>query len=137
MSRNQAVRSSAKVKKVEMSLEERCPVRDVLDRIGDKWSILILYTLENGTLRFTELKNGIGDISQRMLAKSLRTLECDGYIYRRVYPTIPPKVEYTLTPLGRSLIVKIDDLIKWATVNHDKVRASRKRYVPPEGCAAL
>ena len=103
----------------------RCPIRDVLDCIGDRWSLLALVTLAGGTLRFTELKRAIGDISQRMLAQTLRGLERDGYVTRTVYPTVPPKVEYTLTPLGRSLLKKIGPQIEWADSHHERVRESR------------
>jgi len=112
--------------------EQRCPVRDVLDCIGDRWSLLALLALAGGTLRFTELKRAIGDISQRMLAQTLRALERDGYVSREVYPTIPPKVEYTLTELGESLLARVKPLIRWADENHDRVRRARKAYVPPE-----
>ncbi|HLP02392.1 MAG TPA: helix-turn-helix domain-containing protein [Opitutaceae bacterium] len=115
----------------------RCPVRDVLDCIGDRWSLLALGTLSEGTLRFTEMKRAIGDISQRMLAQTLRGLERDGYVTRKVHPTVPPKVEYTLTPLGRSLLKKLEPLVEWADANHDRVRAARKAYVPPAAIAAL
>lgn len=111
---------------------EKCPVRDVLDRIGDRWSLLVLLTLERGTLRFTALQRAVGDISQRMLAQTLRMLEQDGLISRRVYPTIPPKVEYTLTKLGTSLLERIEPLVDWAGANHAKVKAARKAYRPPE-----
>lgn len=109
-----------------------CPVRDVLDRIGDRWSLLVLGTLSNGTMRFTVLKRAVGDISQRMLAQTLRTLEQDGLVSRKVYPTVPPKVEYTLTALGGSLLKKLEPLFKWADENHEKVKAARCAYVPPE-----
>jgi DNA-binding HxlR family transcriptional regulator len=116
---------------------ERCPVRDVLDCIGDRWSLLALLALAEGTLRFTELKRAIGDISQRMLAQTLRTLERDGYVTREVFPTIPPKVEYTLTDLGESLLTKVKPLIVWADENHARVRKARKAYVPPQPAVAL
>ncbi len=112
--------------------ENRCPVRDVLDCIGDRWSLLALLALSGGTLRFTELKRAIGDISQRMLAQTLRALERDGYVSREVFPTIPPKVEYTLTDLGESLLARVKPLIRWADENHERVRRARKSYVPPE-----
>jgi DNA-binding HxlR family transcriptional regulator len=112
-------------------------VRDVLDRIGDRWSLLALSALDDGTLRFTELKRAIGDVSSRMLAQTLRGLEQDGYVLRKVYPTIPPQVEYSLTPLGQSLLEMIKPLIQWASRNHDRVRAARKVYVPPVAAAAL
>jgi DNA-binding HxlR family transcriptional regulator len=111
--------------------EEACPIRDVLDRIGDRWSLLLLLALAPGTKRFTALKREIGDISQRMLAQTLRRLEQDGFILRRVHPSIPPRVDYTLTPLGRSFLVPMEALIAWADDNHDAVRAARRAYVPP------
>jgi len=112
-------------------------VRDVLDCIGDRWSLLVLSALERGTLRFTELKRAIGDISQRMLAQTLRALERDGYVTRAVHPTVPPKVEYTLTDLGHSLLGKVKPLIRWADENHARVRKARKAYVPPPPATAL
>lgn len=117
--------------------EARCPVRDVLDCIGDRWSLLTLLALANGTLRFTEVKRAIGDISQRMLAQTLRSLERDGYVTREVHPTVPPKVEYTLTELGESLLARVKPLINWADENHARVRKARKAYVPPVAAAAL
>jgi len=116
---------------------QRCPVRDVLDCIGDRWSLLVLLTLQRGTLRFTELKRAIGDISQRMLAQTVRSLEQDGYVHRTVYATVPPKVEYELTDLGRSLLAKVQPLVIWADENHDRVRKARKSYVRPEAVAAI
>lgn len=116
---------------------ERCPVRDVLDCIGDRWSLLALLALSKGTLRFTEVKRAIGEISQRMLAQTLRTLERDGYVSREVFPTIPPKVEYTLTPLGVSLLTKMEPLVEWAHANHNRVRKARKAYRPPQTSTAL
>lgn len=110
----------------------QCPVRDVLDRIGDRWSLLVLATLSNGTMRFTVLKRAVGGISQRMLAQTLRTLEQDGLVSRKIYPSIPPKVEYTLTPLGESLLEKLAPLYQWAEENHEAVKAARAAYVPPE-----
>jgi DNA-binding HxlR family transcriptional regulator len=114
-----------------------CPIRDVLDCIGDRWSLLTLTTLAVGTLRFTELKRAIGDISQRMLAQTLRTLEREGYVSRKVYATIPPKVEYRLTALGQSLLGELSPLVAWAERNHEKVRQSRRAYAPPAAIAAL
>ncbi|MBI5276489.1 MAG: helix-turn-helix transcriptional regulator [Burkholderiales bacterium] len=116
---------------------DRCPVRDVLDRMGDRWSMLVLMTLEEGgTLRFSVLKGNIPDISQRMLAQTLRRLEQDGLVSREVFPTIPPKVEYTLTALGRSFLKPLRGLVEWADANHAKVRKSRAAYVAPAGHAA-
>lgn len=118
-------------------LAERCPVRDVLDCIGDRWSLLALLTLSSGTHRFTELRRAIGDVSQRMLAQTLRGLERDGYVTRKVYASVPPKVEYTLTELGHSLLERIGPLVDWATKHHDRIRKARKAYVPPAAVEAL
>ncbi len=107
---------------------EPCPIRDILDRIGDRWSLLALFALASGTLRFTELRRAIGDISQRMLAQTLRTLEQDGFLTRTAYPTIPPRVEYALTPLGRSLLAPMDTLLAWAKANQPAIHAARAAY---------
>lgn len=116
---------------------EKCPIRDVLDRIGDRWSMLVLMNLSKGTLRFSVLKRSLGDISQRMLAQTLRALQQDGFVSRTVYPTVPPKVEYTLTPLGESLLEKLEPLVLWATEQHGKVRAARRAYKPTPAAVAL
>ncbi|BCK88532.1 putative HTH-type transcriptional regulator YybR [Sideroxyarcus emersonii] len=113
-----------------------CPIRDVLDRLGDRWSLLVIHELEGGTLRFTELRKRIGDVSQRMLAQTLRRLEQDGLVSREVFPTVPPRVEYTLTPLGHSLLLPLGSMIQWALDNHDAVRAARAAYVAPMAYAA-
>lgn len=109
-----------------------CPIRDVLDRLGDRWTLLVLMELQSGTLRFSAIRKRISDISPRMLAQTLRQLEYDGLVGRTVYPTIPPKVEYALTPLGRSMLKPVGALIAWASDNHDAVRAARAAYQPPE-----
>ena len=86
---------------------ENCPIRDILSRLSSKWAMLILITLDaNEVMRFNDLQKSIGDISQRMLSVTLRTLEADGLIGRKAYPEIPPRVEYSLTPRGLSLIDK-------------------------------
>lgn len=120
-----------------LAAEESCPIRDILDRIGDRWSLLVLRNLSGGTMRFTALKRAIGDISQRMLAQTLRRLEQDGLISRRVIPTTPPRVDYTLTELGISLLKPIDALVDWAEIHHDAIRAARRAYVPVPAAAAL
>jgi DNA-binding HxlR family transcriptional regulator len=108
---------------------EKCPARDVLDRIGDAWSVLVILLVgQYGPYRFNALKRAIGDISQRMLAVTLRHLERDGLISRRVFPTNPPQVEYALTDLGRSLLRKIEALTDWASENHGPIKAARQRY---------
>jgi DNA-binding HxlR family transcriptional regulator len=113
-----------------------CPVRDVLDRIGDRWSLLVLCNLSSGPRRFSELKRAIGDISQRMLSQTVRVLERDGYLERTAYPTVPPRVDYALTPLGRSLLERVEPLVAWAHRNHERVRKARETYVPPPTATA-
>ncbi len=109
-----------------------CPIRNVLARICDKWSMLVLYTLKrNGgsPLRFNALRKQIPDISQKMLTSTLRTLETDGYVERKVYAEVPPRVEYSLTPRSLSLIPLVDKLIDWAADNMAEImteRAARK-----------
>ena len=108
---------------------EKCPVRNVLDRFGDKWSILVLMILGEGTvMRFKDLNAAIDDISQKMLTVTLRTLEADGLVTRTVYPQIPPKVEYQLTELGLSLIPLIQNLNNWALANFDAIQKSRQQF---------
>lgn len=116
---------------------EKCPIRDVLDRLGDRWTVLVLKVLADGTLRFTEIRRRIDDISQRMLAQTLRRLEQDGLVSRTVHPTIPPRVDYTLTDLGRSMQEPLGAMVIWAADNHDKIRAARAAYVPPPVATAL
>ena len=116
---------------------DECPIRDVLDRLGDRWSVLVLKELTDGTLRFGEVRARIPDISQRMLSQTLRRLEQDGLVARRVFPTIPPRVDYTLTELGRSLLVPLGEMVRWAVANHGAVRAARAAYVPPAAQPAL
>jgi DNA-binding HxlR family transcriptional regulator len=107
---------------------ERCPIRDVLDRIGDKWSTLLVLTLAERPHRFGELRRAVFDISQRMLTQTLRDLQRDGLISRKVHPTTPPSVEYALTPLGRSLLEPLSHLIRWADDNHSAIRAARTKF---------
>lgn len=107
----------------------RCPIRDVLDRIGDRWSLLVLICLREGTLRFSELRREVGDISQRMLSQTVRRLEEDGLVSRRVFPTVPPRVDYSLTPLGHSLLVPLDGLVAWAETNRPAIHAARDAYL--------
>ena len=105
-----------------------CPVRGVLDRIGDKWSTLIVMTLAEQPLRFGELRRAVPDISQRMLTQTLRDLQRDSYVHREVFPTKPPSVEYSLTDLGRSMFSAMHELILWAELNHDAVRDARAAF---------
>jgi DNA-binding HxlR family transcriptional regulator len=107
-----------------------CPVRSVLDRFGDKWSILVLIVLgEKNRLRFNEINKEIGpDISQKMLTVTLRSLEADGLISRTVYPEVPPRVEYEITALGKSLVPYINSLAIWANENMESIKESRKKF---------
>ncbi|MDP4276426.1 MAG: helix-turn-helix domain-containing protein [Bacteroidota bacterium] len=106
----------------------KCPIRNILSRISDKWSILVLYTLqENEVIRFKELQRCIPDISQKMLTVTLRTLEEDGLVNRKVYAEIPPKVEYTLTDRAKSLLPHINTLIAWANENLEAIMNNRKK----------
>ena len=111
------------------SLYPKCPVRNVLNRVGDKWSMLVLFTLESTpTIRFKELQRNIPDISQKMLTTTLKTLEADGLIIRKAYPEIPPRVEYELTSRGKSLLPLIDHLLSWASTNMDGIMQSRETF---------
>ncbi len=107
---------------------ERCPVRDVLDHMGSKWTTLILLALTQQALRFSEVHRAVPDISKRMLTQSLRELERDGLIERTVYPTKPPSVEYRLSVLGESLLVPLAGLIAWAEDSHGAIGDARARY---------
>ncbi|WP_047448508.1 winged helix-turn-helix transcriptional regulator [Alistipes sp. ZOR0009] len=105
-----------------------CPIRNILTRIGDKWSILVLYTLaQNGTMRFNALQKEIPDISQKMLTVTLRVLEEDGLVNRQVYAEVPPKVEYTLTERAHSFLPHMNALIAWAKENMNDIMADRAK----------
>jgi DNA-binding HxlR family transcriptional regulator len=103
-------------------------ISDVLARVGDKWSVLVVSKLGEGPLRFNELRRSIGGISQRMLTLTLRGLERDGLITRTVFPTIPPRVDYALTALGRDLLVPVSALGAWAVRNQPKIAEARERF---------
>ena len=108
---------------------DNCPVRMVMDRFGDKWSILILLILgDKQRLRFNEINKEVGsDISQKMLTVTLRTLEADGFVNRTIFPEVPPRVEYEITDLGKSLVPHIDNLAKWAMSNMEAIKLSREK----------
>lgn len=108
-------------------LDHPCPIRDVLDRIGDQWSLLILEALAQRTLRFNELGREIGDISRQMLSRTLKRLEMDGFVRRTLYAEVPPRVEYTLTDLGRSFLVPMQSLVRWADDHHALICQARRR----------
>jgi len=105
----------------------RCPIRDLLDRVGDRWSILLLTMLASSPMRFNALARAVPDISKRMLSQTLRILETDGLVNRAVEPTVPPRVTYSLTKLGESIMVPMHSLIVWAEQNHAEVQAARAR----------
>ena len=105
-----------------------CPLRNVMDIMGDKWSFLIFAVLEEGPTRFNEMKRLIGDISQRVLTSKLRDLERDGYVSRTVYPVSPPKVEYALTPLGREILEPVRAMLDWAVASYPEIQKARQKF---------
>ncbi|MEV4629855.1 helix-turn-helix domain-containing protein [Micromonospora sp. NPDC049523] len=112
---------------VPISEYESCPVTDVLRRVGDKWTLLLLTLLGRHPYRFNELHRAVEGISPRMLTRTLRTLESDGLVEREVFPTLPPSVEYRLTPLGVSLLEPLSALADWAVGHHAEIAALRQR----------
>lgn len=113
----------------DYSDSSHCPVRNVVDRIGDKWSMLVLLFLEElGVQRFNEIHKGIGTISQKMLTVTLKTLEADGLVHRTAYPQIPPKVEYKLTVRGKSLLPHLHNLVDWAAANMSEIQQTRLQF---------
>lgn len=114
--------------RLDDALTALCPIRDVLDHIGDKWSVLLLSQLRDGPKRFGALRRAVTDISQRMLTETLKDLQRDGFVSRTVHPTVPPSVEYALTDLGRDLLGPVDQLVEWVTMHHDEVREARARF---------
>ena len=119
---------TAKIKKMKnFHPTGNCPVRDVLSRLGDKWSMLVLITLNaNGVMRFSDIHKTIEDVSQRMLTVTLRTLEADGLVARKIYAEVPPRVEYCLTKTGHSLIPHIEALVGWALENMPVILKNRE-----------
>jgi DNA-binding HxlR family transcriptional regulator len=105
-----------------------CELRDLLDRLADKWSLLIIELLGTGPRRFTELHREIDEISQRMLTLTLRHLERDGLVTRTVHPVVPPRVDYALTGLGRSLLVAIESLVSWTRTHRQEIATARTGY---------
>lgn len=105
-----------------------CPTRLVLDRVGDKWTVLVVSALAERTLRFTELRSTVGGVAAKVLTQTLRALERDGVLRRKVYAEVPPRVEYSLTPLGRSLIEPITAIQDWAEGHVSSVLAARDEY---------
>ena len=107
---------------------QACAVRDLLDRLGDKWSLLVVELLGEGTRRFTELRREVDGISQRMLTLTLRRLERDGLVRRTVHPVVPPRVDYDLTPLGETLLDAVAPLVTWTREHRDEIAAARTDY---------
>ncbi|MFE1169819.1 winged helix-turn-helix transcriptional regulator [Nocardiopsis sp. NPDC058789] len=105
---------------------ERCPVTAVLRRVGDKWTVLVVVLLGQRAHRFNELHRAIEDISQRMLTRTLRGLVEDGLVHREVFPTVPPSVQYSLTPLGRTLLEPLSALASWAVEHGDEIASARR-----------
>jgi DNA-binding HxlR family transcriptional regulator len=107
---------------------EDCQVRQILDRIADKWSLLAIALLEERSMRFTELKRAIDGVSQRMLTVTLRQLERDGLVSRTVHPVVPPRVDYALTPLGATLHRTVQALVVWTEEHQSEIVAARQEY---------
>lgn len=108
---------------------DRCPVRNILDRFGDKWSMLILLVLdESGVLRFNEIHKSLGNISQKVLSSTLKKLEADGLLTREVFPEIPPRVEYQLSERGHSLMPHLRNLLEWGKENFEGIASDRQVY---------
>ncbi|HEY4464518.1 MAG TPA: helix-turn-helix domain-containing protein [Streptosporangiaceae bacterium] len=105
-----------------------CEIRDLLDRLADKWSLLVIELLGTGPRRFTELHREIDQISQRMLTLTLRHLERDGLLTRTVHPVVPPRVDYELTALGNGLLAAIEGLVSWTRAHRDEIASARTRY---------
>jgi DNA-binding HxlR family transcriptional regulator len=105
-----------------------CPTRGTLDRIGGKWSVLVINLLRHRTMRFAELQRAIEGISQKMLTQTLRGLERDGLVERTVYPEVPPRVEYRLTSMGRTLIGPISSVVRWTERHMEEVELAQSRY---------
>jgi DNA-binding HxlR family transcriptional regulator len=112
-------------------------ISEVLSRVGDKWTVLVIVQLREGPLRFSEIKRRLGSISQKMLTATLRALERDGVLTRTVYPTVPPRVDYELTPLGRDLLQPVAAMANWATKNADAIDRARARFDATAGKAAV
>ena len=115
------------------AFDAQCPTRRVLDRIGDKWAVLILISLDEGTLRFNALRRRIDSISQKMLSQTLKSLERDGLVRREVFATVPVTVEYSLTDLGHNLAGTVHQLTLWAEANIAAIEAAQQRYDRGEG----
>ncbi|WP_181794710.1 helix-turn-helix domain-containing protein [Streptomyces sp. WELS2] len=113
---------------LQWDVREGCEVRQILDRVADKWSLLVIALLENRSLRFNQLRHSIEGISQRMLTVTLRQLERDGLVRRTVHPVVPPRVDYELTPLGVTLHDTIQALVDWTEQHQEEIAMARAEY---------
>ena len=134
---NLKVREEAEVMKPADISHTACSYTHVLDIISNKWTALVIYSLENGTIRYGEIKRRIEGISQKMLTQTLRQLERDGLVSRKVTPSVPPIVDYTLTPLGETLIPCMKMLKGWAAEHYPSVQKARESYLLAEEEAAV
>jgi DNA-binding HxlR family transcriptional regulator len=114
------------------AFDPECPTRVVLDRLGDKWTVLVIGALADGPLRFTELRARIGAVAPKVLTQTLRALERDGLLTRTVHAQVPPRVDYEITPLGRSLSAPLAVLTDWAEEHVGQIMASREEYAPEQ-----
>lgn len=105
-----------------------CPSRVILEHVTSRWGVLVLAALIDGTLRFSELRRTVGGVSEKMLAQTLQTLERDGFVHREAYPVIPPRVDYSLTPLGKEAADQVWGLARWAEARTERVAAARRAY---------
>lgn len=120
--------NNQKNKELRDALFPDCPIRNVLSRVGDKWSLLVLYSLQHREpVRFKELQRQIPDISQKSLTQTLRTLEVDGFVTREVFPEVPPRVVYSLTPRALSFLPLVENIIKWAMENMAEIIKDREK----------
>lgn len=120
--------SASKTKLDALKFEQPCPIRGVLDRIGDQWSLLVLGSLQSRSMRFNELMRDINDISKQMLSRTLKHLEQDGFVRRTAFAEVPPRVEYELTALGQSFLVPMMALVAWADSHHQAISEARSDY---------
>ena len=124
------------VRKIDTSNEDCRAVAETLDRIGDKWTVLVVGALDQGPLRYNEIRHAVDGISQRMLTLTLKGLERDGLVNRTMFPTIPPRVDYELTELGRKLMGPLRSLYDWAVKHRPAMLAARRKFVEKERLAA-
>ncbi len=121
----------------QWDLREDCEVRQILDRIADKWSLLVIALLEDRMMRFNELRREVDGISQRMLTVTLRHLERDGLVCRTVYAEVPPRVEYCLSPLGKTLLGTIQSLVDWTEEHQSEIAGARAEFDARQGAARV